>query len=107
MHRQRLFKHIPKALLRVGEKQISVEWQHTLGEALGYTHLKFHVAVGATYLLSQWYAGRKIIVAIEREIGAVVEGIAYAVGILLVVTHTVVEIELSVRGRDGGCYCYK
>ena len=73
--------------MRVGEKQISVEWQHTLGEALGYTHLKFHIAVGATYLLSQWYAGRKIIVAIQREIGTVVEGLAYAVGILLLVMH--------------------
>ena len=84
VHGQRVFKHIPHALLRVEQKQIGVKRQHTAREALRDAHLKFHIAVGLVgTALAHRGAHCEIVVFVKPEKRAVVVVAAYRVGIKL------------------------
>lgn len=84
-HRKGVFEHVPEAFLRVEEEEIGPPGEGASGQALGYGDLKLDVGVLACDALAHRTSEDEIVVLVESEVGAVVEGASDAVGVDLVV----------------------
>ena len=82
VHRQRLLEHIPKGLLRIGDEEVGIERQLALGKPLADAQLEFHIRVLSGRFTAQRRTHDEVVVFEKREVGALVQLFAHAVGVV-------------------------
>ena len=82
LHGQRFLKDIPKSLLSVLDKQISIERQFAFCQSLGDTQLKLHVRIGGSRFMSESCPSHEVIVLEQGEIRHLVQNAADTVGVI-------------------------
>lgn len=82
LHGQRFLKDIPKSLLSVLDKQVSIERQFAFCQSLGDTQLKLHVRIGSSRFMSESCPSHEVIVLEQGEIRHLVQNTADTVGVI-------------------------